>query len=81
MLDSQSHPSAIANLGRMLARSVALFDPPPDITVSERAVRNRVYPSMPLVPQVKSWIDNVIVPTLVGEYLASGEKMQRVVRL
>ena len=30
----------------------------------------------PLDPQVKSWIDNVIVPTLVREFLAS-EKKQR----
>ena len=28
MLDPQSHPSAIANLGAMLARTIALFDPP-----------------------------------------------------
>lgn len=74
MLDPQSHPSAIANLGGMLARSVALFDPPPDITVCERAVGNRVLPNAPLNPQVKSWIDNVIVPMLVREYLASEEQ-------
>jgi hypothetical protein len=30
----------------------------------------------PLDPQVKSWIENVIVPTLVREFLAS-EKKQR----
>jgi hypothetical protein len=28
----------------------------------------------PLDPQVKGWIDNVIVPTLVREYLASEKK-------
>jgi hypothetical protein len=28
----------------------------------------------PLDPQVKSWIDNVIVPTLVREFLASEKK-------
>jgi hypothetical protein len=28
----------------------------------------------PLDPRVKSWIDNVIVPILVREYLASEEK-------
>jgi hypothetical protein len=28
----------------------------------------------PLDPRVKSWIDNVIVPTLVREYLASQKK-------
>jgi len=28
----------------------------------------------PLDPRVKSWIDNVIVPTLVREYLASEKK-------
>jgi hypothetical protein len=28
----------------------------------------------PLDPQVKSWIDNVIVPTLVREFLASQKK-------
>jgi hypothetical protein len=30
--------------------------------------------SKPLNPKVKSWIDNVIVPTLVREYLASEKK-------
>jgi hypothetical protein len=30
--------------------------------------------SRPLDPRVKSWIDNVIVPTLVREYLASETK-------
>ena len=29
----------------------------------------------PLDPRVKSWIDNVIVPTLVREYLASEKKV------
>jgi len=27
-----------------------------------------------VLPEVKSWIDNVIVPTLVREYLASEQK-------
>jgi hypothetical protein len=30
--------------------------------------------NLPLNPQVKSWLDNVIVPTLVREYLASEKK-------
>lgn len=44
MLDPQSHPSAIANLDVMLDRSWALYDPPPDITVSQWAINNRVLP-------------------------------------
>ena len=40
----QSHPSALANLIAMLGRSVALYDPPPDITVSQWAINNRVLP-------------------------------------
>jgi hypothetical protein len=28
----------------------------------------------PIDPRVKSWIDNVIVPTLVREFLASGKQ-------
>jgi phage terminase large subunit GpA-like protein len=44
MLDPQSHPSALANLGAMLARTVALYDPPPDISVSQWAINNRVLP-------------------------------------
>lgn len=30
--------------------------------------------NLPLDPQVKSWLDNVIVPVLVREYLASEKK-------
>jgi hypothetical protein len=74
MAQMQTHPSALANLAGVRARVYAHFDPSPDITVSERAVRNRVHPSTPLDPQVKSWIDNVIVPTLVREYLLSEKK-------
>lgn len=36
-----------------------------------RSVSNR---KSPLTPQLKSWIDNVIVPILVKEYLTSGEQ-------
>jgi hypothetical protein len=71
MAETQTHPSALANLAGVRARVYAHFDPGPDITVSERAMRNCVLPNTPLDPQVKSWIDNVIVPTLVKEYLAS----------
>jgi phage terminase large subunit GpA-like protein len=44
MAETQSHPSALANLAGVLSRVYAHFDPPPDITVSEWAVRNRVLP-------------------------------------
>ena len=71
MVELQAHPSALANFARVRARVYAHFDLPPNITVSERPVRNRVRLSTPLDPQVKSWIDNAIVPTLVREYLAS----------
>jgi hypothetical protein len=74
MVETQTHPSGLANLADVRARVYAHFEPPPDITVSERAVGNRVLPNAPLNPQVKSWIDNVIVPTLVREYLASEKK-------
>jgi len=36
-----------------------------------RSVSNR---KSPLTPELKSWIDNVIVPILVKEYLTSGEQ-------
>jgi hypothetical protein len=36
-----------------------------------RSVSNR---KSPLTPQLKSWIDNVIVPILVKKYLTSDEK-------
>src|ERR1700686_3090331 len=68
------HPSAQANGAAVRSRVYAHFDSPPDITVSQRAVRNCVLPNAPLNTQVKSWIDNVIVPTLVREYLASEKK-------
>jgi hypothetical protein len=74
MVETQTHPSALANLADIRARVYAHFDPPPDITVSEQAVRTRVLPNAPLNPQAKSWVDNVIVPTLVREYLASEKK-------
>ncbi|MBZ5700268.1 MAG: phage terminase large subunit family protein [Acidobacteriia bacterium] len=44
MVETQTHPSALANLAGVLSRVYAHFDPPPDITVSEWAVRNRVLP-------------------------------------
>jgi hypothetical protein len=71
MAETQTHPSALANLAGVRARVYAHFDPAPDITVSERAMRNCVLPNTSLNPQVKSWIDNVIVPILVRKYLAS----------
>jgi phage terminase large subunit GpA-like protein len=40
----QLHPSARVNLDGMLARSIALFNPPPDISVSQWAINNRVLP-------------------------------------
>jgi phage terminase large subunit GpA-like protein len=44
MADPQTHPSALINLAGVLARSYAMYDPPPDITVSEWAARHRVLP-------------------------------------
>jgi phage terminase large subunit GpA-like protein len=44
MVETQTHPSALANLAGVRARVYAHFDPPPDITVSEWAIRNRVLP-------------------------------------
>jgi phage terminase large subunit GpA-like protein len=44
MVETQTHPSALANLAGVLARVYAHFDPPPDITVSEWAINNRVLP-------------------------------------
>jgi phage terminase large subunit GpA-like protein len=44
MVETQTHPSALVNLAGVLARVYDHFDPPPDITVSEWAVRNRVLP-------------------------------------
>lgn len=40
----QSHPSALSNLSAIRARALALFEPPPDITISEWAINNRVLP-------------------------------------
>jgi len=36
--------------------------------------RRSAQEASPLTPELKSWIDNVIVPTLVREYLASEKK-------
>lgn len=44
MAETQTHPSALVNFAAVLARVYAHYDPPPDITVSEWAVRNRVLP-------------------------------------
>jgi phage terminase large subunit GpA-like protein len=44
MAEIQTHPSALANLGGVLARSYALYDPPPDISISEWAMRYRILP-------------------------------------
>lgn len=43
-METQTHPSALANLAGILVRAYAHYDPPPDITVSEWAMRNRVLP-------------------------------------
>jgi phage terminase large subunit GpA-like protein len=43
-MEVQSHPSALTNLAGIRVRAKAHFDPPPDITVSEWAQRNRVLP-------------------------------------
>jgi hypothetical protein len=42
-----------------------------EVATTAKLVSSR---SRPLDPQVKGWIDNVIVPTLVSEYLASENK-------
>jgi phage terminase large subunit GpA-like protein len=39
-----THPTAAVNFQAMLARAYALFAPPPDITVSQWAVQNRILP-------------------------------------
>lgn len=44
MAETQTHPSALTNLAAVRARVYAHFDPPPDISVSEWAIRNRVLP-------------------------------------
>jgi phage terminase large subunit GpA-like protein len=44
MAVTQSHQSALVNLAAVRARVYAYFDPPPDITISEWAIRNRVLP-------------------------------------
>jgi phage terminase large subunit GpA-like protein len=43
-MEIQTHPSAQSNLAAVRSRVYALYDPPPDITISEWAVRNRVLP-------------------------------------
>lgn len=43
-MESSSTQSGLDNLGAAVWRSYALYDPPPDITVSEWAARNRVLP-------------------------------------
>jgi phage terminase large subunit GpA-like protein len=43
-VETHSHPSALTNFAGVRARVYAHFDPPPDITISEWAVRNRVLP-------------------------------------
>jgi len=43
-MEMQTHPSALTNLAGVVVRVYAHFDPPPDITVSEWAIRNRVLP-------------------------------------
>lgn len=40
----ETHPSARVNFNAMVAKVYKLFAPPPDITVSEWAIRNRVLP-------------------------------------
>jgi phage terminase large subunit GpA-like protein len=44
MAETQTHPSALVNFAAVLARVYNHYDPPPDISVSEWAVRNRVLP-------------------------------------
>lgn len=44
MATTQSHPSALVNLAALLARVYNHYDPPPDISVSEWAIQNRVLP-------------------------------------
>ena len=43
-VESQTHQSAQVNFRAMLARVYEHFKPPPDITVSEWAIRNRTLP-------------------------------------
>jgi phage terminase large subunit GpA-like protein len=43
-LESQTHQSAQVNFRSMLARAREHFNPPPDITISEWAMRNRTLP-------------------------------------
>ncbi|MGH7880765.1 MAG: phage terminase large subunit family protein, partial [Candidatus Binataceae bacterium] len=74
MAETQTHPSALVNLAAVLARTYAHYDPPPDITVSEWAIRNRVLPKGttsrpgPFKPE-KFQIDmmNVVLDPLVHE--------------
>jgi len=40
----QTHPSALANLDAVRVRVYAHFNPPPDLTVTEWAVQNRILP-------------------------------------
>lgn len=43
-IESQTHQAALVNFRAMLARTREHFNPPPDITVSEWAMRNRTLP-------------------------------------
>lgn len=43
-MEVQSHPSALSNLDAVRLRALALYEPPPDITISEWAINNRVLP-------------------------------------
>ena len=43
-MEAQTHQSALANLGPVRARIGGLYEPPPDITISEWSIRNRVLP-------------------------------------
>jgi phage terminase large subunit GpA-like protein len=40
----QTHPSALTNIDAAIARTSKLWEPPPDLTVSEWAMRNRYMP-------------------------------------
>ncbi|HWJ40452.1 MAG TPA: terminase gpA endonuclease subunit, partial [Candidatus Limnocylindrales bacterium] len=43
-METQTHQSALANLDVVRTRIYGHYDPPPDITVAEWAIRNRVLP-------------------------------------
>src|SRR5271157_359900 len=74
MPETQSHQSAKANLAVVLARVYGLYDPPPDITISEWAIRNRILPKGttsrpgPFKPeQFQIEMMNVVLDPLVHE--------------